>query len=162
MKILEQTSTHLILEDSSEGIWISKLLTAIFLIMGAAYVLTAIVNQSFFSLFTVISIIFLFGGGTGLAFFPYKNTVYFDQTTQKLIIIQESPLRTKQLEYNLSEILDVIVEQDHQDEEGIFYYTLTLRLASQIQRLSISCTTFADETQVKEMANVIRTFLGCS
>jgi hypothetical protein len=158
MQILEHTSSHLTLQESSENIWIARLISSIFLIWGSWDVFMVVVDNSFLNFIIAFHIVFLLGIGTLNALFPWRNTVCFDKNIGRLTIASESVFRTKNIVYSLDDIIDTIV-QEESGSDG-FYYRVCLLISSNPQSLPISVKNYSCRDKVNEIADLIRNFLN--
>lgn len=157
MKILEQTSTHLTLQDSTGILWMTRIVSGIFFVWSSADIILSVFKPSFFSLLILIHIIGFSCFSLAFALFPSRNTVNFDKDQKKLTLIYESVLKKKTIEYLLDEIINVVAEEKL-DSDGS-YYNVVLKLSSGYQDLPLSQTSFISSNQARETAHLLRNFL---
>jgi hypothetical protein len=158
MQILEHTSSHLTLQESSENIWMARLISGIFLIWGTWDVFMVIIDNSFLNFIIAVHIVFFLGISTLNALFPWRNTVCLDKNIGRLTIASESVFRTKNIVYSLDDIIDIIV-QEESGSDG-FYYRVCLLISSNPQSLPISVKNYSCRDKVDEIADLIRDFLN--
>ena len=166
MKILEQTSTHLILKDSVKSAWGIRLFCTPFLILGCIGIFLVISEQTFPSFFIVFCILI----GVPGVFLSTVKTVVLDQTQNKFsIIVQRLLGRTKQ-DYSLNEISVRIKETPFRvtthssmltpKKEPI--YVVVLEITSSSQKIYLSGNYSFTQNEAVKIANLIRTFLNKS
>ncbi len=166
MKILEQTSTHLILKDSVKSAWGIRLFCTPFLILGCIGIFLVISEQTFPSFFIVFCILI----GVPGVFLSTVKTVVLDQTQNKFsIIVQRLLGRTKQ-DYSLNEISVRIKETPFRvtthssiltpKKEPI--YVVVLEMTSSSQKIYLSGNYSFTQNEAVKIANLIRTFLNKS
>ncbi|EAW35054.1 hypothetical protein [Lyngbya sp. PCC 8106] len=166
MKILEQTSTHLILKDSVKSAWGIRLFCTPFLILGCIGIFLVISEQTFPSFFIVFCILI----GVPGVFLSTVKTVVLDQTQNKFsIIVQRLLGRTKQ-DYSLNEISVRIKETPFRvtthssiltpKKEPI--YVVVLEMTSSSKKIYLSGNYSFTQNEAVKIANLIRTFLNKS
>lgn len=158
MKILEQTSTRLILQDSAEILWMTRVMSVILLTWSAGNLFRGIVNPSSLSFLIVSHIAFSFIISIGFASFYAKSTVCFDKELGRVTLINESALKKKAVEYSLDEIINVKAEVKL-DPDGNSYNVI-LNLDSVIEVIHLSKTNFVSADHARETTNLVREFLN--
>lgn len=158
MKIVEHTATRLILQDSAQMLWVTKILSAICLIWSAGNFFRGIVNPSSLSFLIVIHIVFSLIFSMGWALFYVKGTVCFDQELEKVTLINESALKQRAVEYSLDEIINVKAEVKL-DSEGSSY-NVVLTVASRLEPIPLSRITFISADYARETTKLVREFLN--
>ncbi|MDJ0557229.1 MAG: hypothetical protein QNJ68_22845 [Microcoleaceae cyanobacterium MO_207.B10] len=98
MKILEQTSTHLIIKDSVRAAWLLRLFSLLFFLFGCIGIFLVISEKTFPSLFVIFCIFF---GVPGVLFTAVKTVVLDKNKNQLIITVQRLLVGTKR-EYSLS------------------------------------------------------------
>lgn len=171
MKILEHTSTHLTLQDSAIGVLLGRLIGSIFLFMGCVGLFLFIESfeevilnnlNNLDNLIKALSggigfMIFNLAGGITLVFFLPRQTLWFDKQNGKLMIKTERLLGTKNIEYPICNITNVIVEKNHYNSSNGPTYSIYLKIASKPKKIRLSSTSFK---KAQERANLIRSFLN--
>jgi hypothetical protein len=166
MKILEQTSTHLILKDSVTSAWGIRLFSTPFLIFGCLGLFLVISEQTFPSLFIVFCLLFgIFG-----VFFSAVTTVILDKNQNKLSIKVQRLFRTNKHEYSLNEVSVRVHKtpwkvKDYSSflivkKESI--YVVILEIASISKKIKLSGNYSFTQNEAVKTANMIRTFLNQS
>lgn len=151
MRVLEQTSTKLTVQDKSSHVW---LIIGYFIIYGIVYIALAIIAiPGQFSVFL---------GGLGLlslimAFFLLASNILvltstFDKNLSKITVEEQKLFNTNVREHSLSEISDVRIEPSY----GRNYKIIVVLRSG--KRLTLSFST--KERSLEEQIAQIRSFLG--
>ena len=151
MRVLEQTSTKLTVQDKSSHVW---LIIGYFIIYGIVYIALAIVASpgQNISLFGVLGLIFLI-----MAFFLLASNILvltstFDKNISKITVEEQKLFNTNVREHSISEISDVRIEPSY----GLNYKIIVVLRSG--KRLTLSFST--KERSLEEQIAQIRSFLG--
>lgn len=182
MKILEHTSTHLILQDSVAKIWLIRLSGMPFLFFGCIGIFfilrdifwifqaimlgneipyLTILMPALQSLRGVIFIVLFCFGGIILVFFSSVNTICFDKTSSKMTLTQKKILRKQVVEYSFDAILNVKIEKKRSSTKPrTLSDFIFLKVAGHSQDIFLFGTDFTRYQKAEEIANLIRAFLS--
>lgn len=166
MKIIEQTSTHLILKDSVASAWGIRLVSTPFLILGCLGLLLVISEQTFPSFFIVFC---LFIGIFGV-FFSAVTTVILDKNKNKMSIKVKRLFRTTEREYSLNEVSVRVHQTPWQVKDYSSFlivkkqsiYVVILEIASSSKKIKLSGNYSFTQNEAVKIASLIRTFLNQS
>ncbi|MEB3279851.1 MAG: hypothetical protein VKK42_13135 [Lyngbya sp.] len=164
MKILEQTSTHLILKDSVKSAWGIRLFCTPFFLFGCLGLVLVISEKIFPSLFILFCILV----GVPGVFLTAVTTVVLDKSQNKLTIKIQRLLGGKTQEYSLNEMsfrvnkTPFLVETYSSilttKKEPI--YVVILEIASRPRKIYLSGNYSFTQNEAVKIANIIRTFLN--
>jgi hypothetical protein len=111
VKIVEQTSTHLILKNSRIGTWLTRLFCLPFLILGCGglfLVISEIINEKTFSQpidpMGIVFIVFCLGVGVVGVFWSDTRTFVFDKPKKQLNLKIEKLLKHSNRQYKFDEV----------------------------------------------------------
>ncbi|ERT06078.1 hypothetical protein M595_3960 [Lyngbya aestuarii BL J] len=166
MKILEQTSTHLILKDSVKSAWGIRLFCTPFFLFGCLGLVLVIIEKIFPSFFIIFCLLFgIFG-----IFFSAVTTVILDKNKNKISIKVQRLFRKKEREYSLNEVSVRVHKtpwkvKDYSSflivkKESI--YVVILEIASISKQIKFSGNYSFTQNEAVKIANIIRTFLNQS
>lgn len=163
MELIEQTSTQLLLKDSSTRVLLIRLVCTPFLMFGILGLFIVITEKVFPSLF----IIFCLLVGILGVFFTSHQTIYLDKNQNKLTLKTKRLFGTKKAEYPLDNLNIRVQRTSFQvktyssilisQKEPI--YIVVLEIPSASKTIKISSNYSLLQNQALEIANQIRTFL---
>ncbi|CAD5949426.1 hypothetical protein NO108_02825 [Planktothrix rubescens] len=164
MKIIEQNSNQLILKTSTIGVWMIRLVSTPFLILGGIGIFIIITEKVFPSFFIIFCLIF----GTLGVFFSSEQTVCFNKSQNQFQIQTKRLLGTKTREYPLNDIHVRVQKTPFQvksqtsilrtQKEPI--YLVILEIGSNSEKIKVSDNYSFTRDQAVEMADLIRIFLN--
>jgi hypothetical protein len=151
MRVLEQTSTKLTIQDKSSHVW---LIIGYFIIYGIVYIaLGTIVIPGQFSVFLgVLGLLSLIMAFFLLAYNILVLTSTFDKNLSKITVEEQKLFNTNVREHSISEISDVRIEPSY----GLNYKIIVVLRSG--KRLTLSFST--KERSLEEQIAQIRSFLG--
>lgn len=165
MKILEHTSTQLVLKDSAIGIWSTRVLGSIFLTIGCLAlilfvqdIVAEVMSGNFLEVFPGIIFITIFIViGFATVFFSSINTFCFDKMSGTVKIKSQKIFRTINSEYPIDSIKYVKVKEKRTSKSTTYF--IVLRIESEFQEIRLSDITFMRLSKAQERADLIRDFL---
>ncbi len=151
MRVLEQTSSKLTIQDKSSHVW---LIIGYFIIYGIVYIaLGTIVIPGQFSVFLgVLGLLSLIMAFFLLAYNILVLTSTFDKNLSKITVEEQKLFNTNVREHSISEISDVRIEPSY----GLNYKIIVVLRSG--KRLTLSFST--KERSLEEQIAQIRSFLG--
>lgn len=166
MKIVEQTSTHLILKDSVQSAWAVRLLCTPFLILGCLGIFVVISEKIFPSFFIIFC---LFVGITGV-FFTTVQTLILDKEKNQIIFTYQRLFRNKTETYPLNQ-LDLKVKETPfrvKTYSSLLIvkreplYVVSLDINAGTKKIKLSGNYSMTRKKAVELSDLIRTFLRTS
>ncbi|MGB3512683.1 MAG: hypothetical protein WBA93_26390 [Microcoleaceae cyanobacterium] len=163
MKILEQTSTHLILKDSVRAAWALRLFSMPFFIFGCIGIFLVISEKNFPSLFIILCLLF---GIPGVLLTAVKKVV-LDKNQNKLIVTVQRLLINTKKEYLLSGLNVSVKETPFVVKTYSSILTtkkepiciVLLEYPAYSRKIKLSGNYSFTRNEAVEIANLIRTFL---
>ena len=166
MRILEQTSTQLILKDSVTSAWALRLVCTPFLILGCIGIFLVITEGGFPNFFILFC---LFVGGYGV-FFTTIQTLILDKDKNQVIFKDQRLFRNKTQTYPLNQ-LDLRVKETpftvktssslwSIKKEPLYVVILDINAGS--KKIKLSGNYSMTRKKAVELADLIRTFLRTS
>ncbi|MBE9128053.1 MULTISPECIES: hypothetical protein [unclassified Coleofasciculus] len=167
MKIVENTSTHLSLQQSAIVTGLVRLFCGVVLVLGSIVLIINHINEKNISIFYT-SGLFVLLGGIGIFFAPHK-TFYFDNNQSKLTIESERLLGKHFREYSFKDISVRVKRTAAQGKKGevvLVFYKVILGTISHSRKINfswlLSASYFWQREQALEFAELIRSFLNTS
>lgn len=164
MKIIEHSSNHLILQDSTVGTQIFRLVCIPFLILAIIGLVLSITEQIFPSFFIIFCLIF----GVYGVFLTSAQRIYFNKSQNKLSIQTQRLLGKQTQEYPLDNISVRLQETPLRvrSYSSLFgtakepIYIIVLELGNNAQKIRLSSNFTLTHTRALEIVSLIQTFLN--
>lgn len=166
LKILEHTSTQLVLQDSTLLTWLNRVFGFAFLCIIFRTVLLALIDESGPPIgwpgIVFIAIVTYFAYRQTL--FP-QNKIIFDKNLGKVSIVTNYPIGHKTVSFPLRDIVDVFVRQqtwNTQKRSRQTSYIVALKTINFPQTIYLFNQSFRSSINAYLAANLIRVFLNLS